>query len=227
MEMDEKQSDDQMGEQPYDMTTMTAFTPCTTSASTMIPSLMYPEYEWHRAPVSSTQTIFMADKPDVTHFQSYLGYSPMPPTEIPTASFWQGEVGLHPGIPNYAYPSAEHLHKVVSTVGSGLNGKPKRKRVQTYQQRKAANIRERRRMFHLNEAFDELRKRLPAFNYEKRLSRIETLRLAITYISFMKEITDGKDPKDIKLKAYKKLEDEIFAEMQDDLDDDDSIDQDL
>lgn len=54
-------------------------------------------------------------------------------------------------------------------------------------------------MFHLNEAFDSLRLRLPAFNYEKRLSRIETLRLAITYIGFMKEIMDGKDPKDIKL----------------------------
>jgi hypothetical protein len=29
---------------------------------------------------------------------------------------------------------------------------------------------------------------VPTFAYEKRLSRIETLRLAITYISFMDEI---------------------------------------
>lgn len=57
-------------------------------------------------------------------------------------------------------------------------------------------------MFHLNEAFDELRKRLPAFNYEKRLSRIETLRLAMTYISFMKEVSVGHDPKCIKLKPH-------------------------
>ena len=64
--------------------------------------------------------------------------------------------------------------------------KPKRRRVQSMPQRKAANVRERRRMFHLNSAFDELRKRLPAFTYEKRLSRIETLRLAMTYIGFMK-----------------------------------------
>jgi hypothetical protein len=52
-------------------------------------------------------------------------------------------------------------------------------------------------MFHLNEAFDELRKRLPAFNYEKRLSRIETLRLAMTYISFMKDISDGDFPPEL------------------------------
>lgn len=58
-------------------------------------------------------------------------------------------------------------------------------------QRRAANIRERRRMFNLNEAFDKLRRKVPTFAYEKRLSRIETLRLAITYISFMVELLDG------------------------------------
>jgi len=59
-------------------------------------------------------------------------------------------------------------------------------------QRRAANIRERRRMFNLNEAFDKLRRKVPTFAYEKRLSRIETLRLAITYISFMAELLAGK-----------------------------------
>uniref|UniRef100_A0A8C3CD27 Fer3 like bHLH transcription factor n=1 Tax=Cairina moschata TaxID=8855 RepID=A0A8C3CD27_CAIMO len=54
----------------------------------------------------------------------------------------------------------------------------------------AANIRERKRMFNLNEAFDRLRKKVPTFAYEKRLSRIETLRLAIVYISFMTELLD-------------------------------------
>nr|XP_045600384.1 protein Fer3-like [Procambarus clarkii] len=55
-------------------------------------------------------------------------------------------------------------------------------------QRRAANVRERRRMFNLNEAFDKLRRKVPTFAYEKRLSRIETLKLAITYISFMTEL---------------------------------------
>ncbi|ESO10066.1 hypothetical protein HELRODRAFT_153518, partial [Helobdella robusta] len=55
-------------------------------------------------------------------------------------------------------------------------------------QRRAANIRERKRMSHLNEAFDGLRKKVPTFAYEKKLSRIETLKLAVTYIKFMSDL---------------------------------------
>ncbi|XP_029653878.1 myb-like protein D [Octopus sinensis] len=98
---------------------------------------------------------------------------------------------------NYSHHNNSHHHS--------HHHKPKRRRVQTQAQRKAANVRERRRMFHLNEAFDELRKRLPAFNYEKRLSRIETLRLAMTYIGFMREITSGKDPCSVELQKHRNL----------------------
>lgn len=72
--------------------------------------------------------------------------------------------------------------------GSGGGGKRKRRRIITVDQRRAANVRERRRMSHLNEAFDGLRKRVPTFAYEKKLSRIETLRLAVTYIKFMDDL---------------------------------------
>uniref|UniRef100_A0A8C1W1F1 Fer3-like bHLH transcription factor n=1 Tax=Cyprinus carpio TaxID=7962 RepID=A0A8C1W1F1_CYPCA len=66
---------------------------------------------------------------------------------------------------------------------SASSGKPKRKRVISSVQRQAANIRERKRMFSLNEAFDRLRRKVPTFAYEKRLSRIETLRgLRYNYI---------------------------------------------
>ncbi|KAJ6655105.1 hypothetical protein lerEdw1_006009 [Lerista edwardsae] len=75
--------------------------------------------------------------------------------------------------------------------GPPLLGRPKRKRLITTAQRQAANVRERKRMFSLNEAFDQLRKKVPTFAYEKRLSRIETLRLAIVYIAFMTELLDG------------------------------------
>ncbi|XP_048514664.1 protein Fer3 [Athalia rosae] len=79
---------------------------------------------------------------------------------------------------------------------SSTTKKPRR-RVATVSQRRAANIRERRRMFNLNEAFDKLRRKVPTFAYEKRLSRIETLRLAITYIAFMGELLglDANSPK--------------------------------
>lgn len=86
-------------------------------------------------------------------------------------------------------------HSAKTSSASGHGGKPKskpRRRVATIAQRRAANIRERRRMYNLNTAFDKLRKRVPTFAYEKRLSRIETLRLAIMYISFMSELVGGK-----------------------------------
>uniref|UniRef100_A0A669CYM3 Fer3 like bHLH transcription factor n=1 Tax=Oreochromis niloticus TaxID=8128 RepID=A0A669CYM3_ORENI len=59
--------------------------------------------------------------------------------------------------------------------GARGNTKAKRRRIITVVQRQAANVRERKRMFSLNEAFDELRRKVPTFAYEKRLSRIETL----------------------------------------------------
>lgn len=62
-------------------------------------------------------------------------------------------------------------------------------------QRHAANIRERKRMLSINSAFEELRCYVPTFPYEKRLSKIDTLRLAIAYIALLKDILrSGKDP---------------------------------
>uniref|UniRef100_H3AWM6 Si:dkey-34f9.3 n=1 Tax=Latimeria chalumnae TaxID=7897 RepID=H3AWM6_LATCH len=63
-------------------------------------------------------------------------------------------------------------------------------------QRHAANIRERKRMLSINSAFDELRCHVPTFPYEKRLSKIDTLRLAIAYIALLRDILlSGCDPK--------------------------------
>lgn len=63
-------------------------------------------------------------------------------------------------------------------------------------QRHAANVRERRRMLNINSAFDELRCHVPTFPYEKRLSKIDTLRLAIAYIALLSEIVlSGCEPK--------------------------------
>ncbi|XP_060086114.1 fer3-like protein [Ylistrum balloti] len=72
-------------------------------------------------------------------------------------------------------------------------------------QRKKANIRERRRMQNLNEAFNSLRRVLPTFTYEKRLSRIETLRLAIVYVDFLTKFINGNTPADIRLVKFSTL----------------------
>ncbi|ELT90641.1 hypothetical protein CAPTEDRAFT_151649 [Capitella teleta] len=86
-------------------------------------------------------------------------------------------------------------------------GKRKRKRVITTEQRRAANVRERNRMFQLNEAFDSLRKRVPTFAYEKKLSRIETLRLAVTYIEFMAKVVENNGDESSKAATMKSAKD--------------------
>ncbi|XP_018934694.1 fer3-like protein [Cyprinus carpio] len=87
--------------------------------------------------------------------------------------------------------STARLNDFYTSPVSASSGKPMRKRVISSVQRQVANIRERKRMFSLNEAFDRLRRKVPTFAYEKRLSRIETLRLAIVYISFMTDILEN------------------------------------
>ncbi|XP_062292029.1 fer3-like protein [Scomber scombrus] len=101
-------------------------------------------------------------------------------------------------------PWSRDLEDGVSTAQHLVMGSPKyysrgahgctqskRRRIITMVQRQAANVRERKRMFSLNEAFDELRRKVPTFAYEKRLSRIETLRLAMVYISFMRDLLEN------------------------------------
>lgn len=69
---------------------------------------------------------------------------------------------------------------------------------QQAQQRHAANLRERRRMQSINEAFEGLRTHIPTLPYEKRLSKVDTLKLAISYISFLNDMLrkdkNGNEP---------------------------------
>jgi len=86
------------------------------------------------------------------------------------------------------------ISSVTGTATSLQRPAVKRKRKSTPTQRVAANIRERRRMCSLNAAFDRLRRRVPAFPHEKKLSRIQTLRLAIRYIMFMSQLVAATAP---------------------------------
>ena len=65
----------------------------------------------------------------------------------------------------------------------------KRRHVNTVvHQRHAANQRERKRMQSINDAFEGLRTHIPTLPYEKRLSKVDTLKLAISYINFLSEL---------------------------------------
>uniref|UniRef100_A0A672HSL0 Pancreas transcription factor 1 subunit alpha n=1 Tax=Salarias fasciatus TaxID=181472 RepID=A0A672HSL0_SALFA len=73
---------------------------------------------------------------------------------------------------------------------------PRRMRSETEMQqlRQAANVRERRRMQSINDAFEGLRSHIPTLPYEKRLSKVDTLRLAIGYINFLAELVQSDLP---------------------------------
>uniref|UniRef100_A0A8C5I5F6 Atonal bHLH transcription factor 7 n=1 Tax=Gouania willdenowi TaxID=441366 RepID=A0A8C5I5F6_GOUWI len=59
--------------------------------------------------------------------------------------------------------------------------------------RMAANARERKRMQSLNTAFDCLRKVVPQWGQDKKLSKYETLQMALSYIMALDRIlTDGR-----------------------------------
>jgi hypothetical protein len=60
-------------------------------------------------------------------------------------------------------------------------------------------MREQRRMMNLKDAFKTLKECLPMITHKKKLSRIETLRLAIEYIKFLQQLVSDKE-EDIKEK---------------------------
>ncbi|XP_045135218.1 pancreas transcription factor 1 subunit alpha-like [Portunus trituberculatus] len=80
-----------------------------------------------------------------------------------------------------------------SLVVSGIREGRRRRRVcpmAQVRQRQAANMRERRRMASINDAFEGLRAHIPTMPYEKRLSKVDTLRLAIGYITFLSDMVE-------------------------------------
>ncbi|KAM9851229.1 helix-loop-helix protein 15-like [Aulostomus maculatus] len=86
----------------------------------------------------------------------------------------------------------EHVHGEGKQVHvSGLSREERRRRRRaTEKYRSAHATRERIRVVAFNVAFAELRKLLPTLPPDKRLSKIEILRLAISYISYLRQVLD-------------------------------------
>ncbi|XP_076460524.1 uncharacterized protein LOC143293507 [Babylonia areolata] len=144
------------------------------------------------------------------------GYPPLDPVAAPHHHHHHG-YGMLAAVDCLPKLDTTHPHHhPAASASSRSETKSRKRRVPTVAQRRAANIRERRRMFSLNEAFDRLRRRIPTFAYEKRLSRIETLRLAISYIGFMSEIVNGVDPSKVRFTGQRTFSanDPNFTSMQ-------------
>jgi hypothetical protein len=76
------------------------------------------------------------------------------------------------------------------SFGSSMETKPPQKR----RQRCAANERERKRMLNLNYAFERLRSVVPSAGSDRKLSKMETLQMAQSYIAALAELLGIEKP---------------------------------
>ena len=86
--------------------------------------------------------------------------------------------------------------------GEGENGETT---VQKKMKRIAANKRERKRMHTVNSAFDQLRELVPTYPSNRKLSKIDTLRLACTYIQDLVSLlhnTHSIQGEDVQLQLF-------------------------
>ncbi|CAL8343024.1 unnamed protein product [Merluccius merluccius] len=129
-----------------------------------------------------------------SHFQDYYKDSRGPPYDgdydIGNLSFSSSSSTLSYGCTD-SIPDLSPYHN-----GGPLSKRRRRMRsdVEMQHLRQAANVRERRRMQSINDAFEGLRSHIPTLPYEKRLSKVDTLRLAIGYINFLAELVQSDMP---------------------------------
>ena len=91
---------------------------------------------------------------------------------------------------SYDDNDADYLDEDDDSSSESLTATTKRPRSssQLNQQRAAANMRERKRMQSINDAFEGLRLQLPTLPYEKKISKVDTLKMAIGYINFLTDL---------------------------------------
>ena len=89
----------------------------------------------------------------------------------------------------------------VDLAGAGVDGVGV-PRVRVIKRRNTANKKERRRTQSINNAFTELRDCIPNVPADTKLSKIKTLRLATSYISYLMAVLDAGDaPADVPFRA--------------------------
>lgn len=110
-----------------------------------------------------------------------------------------GNLSFSSSSSNFSYGCADSTSELSPQTGHHGGPLLKRRRrmrseMEMQQLRQAANVRERRRMQSINDAFEGLRSHIPTLPYEKRLSKVDTLRLAIGYINFLAELVQSDLP---------------------------------
>ncbi|KAG7503354.1 pancreas transcription factor 1 subunit alpha [Solea senegalensis] len=132
-----------------------------------------------------------------SHFQDYYSSGRAAPHD---GDYDLGNLSFSSSSSTFSYGCADSTPDMSPQTGHHHGGSllKRRRRMRSeremQQLRQAANVRERRRMQSINDAFEGLRSHIPTLPYEKRLSKVDTLRLAIGYINFLAELVQSDLP---------------------------------
>ncbi|XP_034411181.1 pancreas transcription factor 1 subunit alpha [Cyclopterus lumpus] len=145
---------------------------------------------------------FLDDDVDflASHLQDYYGKDVGGRAAPQDEDYDIGDLSFSSSSSTFSYGCADSTPDLSPRMGHHHGGpllkRRRRMRSDTEMQhlRQAANVRERRRMQSINDAFEGLRTHIPTLPYEKRLSKVDTLRLAIGYINFLAELVQSDLP---------------------------------
>lgn len=134
-----------------------------------------------------------------THLQDYYSRDSSDRPEPLDGDYEVGSLSFSSSSSTLSYGCADSTSELSPRMGRACGALLRRRRrmrseVELQQLRQAANVRERRRMQSINDAFEGLRSHIPTLPYEKRLSKVDTLRLAIGYINFLAELVQSDLP---------------------------------
>lgn len=131
-----------------------------------------------------------------SHFTDYYSKDSGSRTAPRDGDYDIGNLSFSSSSSTFSYGCADSTPELSPRTGAPLLKRRRRMRseMEMQQLRQAANVRERRRMQSINDAFEGLRSHIPTLPYEKRLSKVDTLRLAIGYINFLAELVQSDLP---------------------------------
>lgn len=94
--------------------------------------------------------------------------------------------------------SPEHRHEVDEEEDSPDNTRDSKRNRKNYknmtrERRVEANARERSRVHTISAAFEGLRRAVPSYSYNQKLSKLAILRIACSYINALSKLADGDD----------------------------------
>merc|ERR1712154_478007 len=87
----------------------------------------------------------------------------------------------------------KRLQTEIKKINPAVKEKVSKKRLLSKYRRKAANAKERERMKKMNDVFATLKSVIPADNEEEKETKVTTLRSAIAYINYLKQLIEDCD----------------------------------